>query len=173
MRPLLPFLDADKARDAFEAFVLPGIQNAIKEEHVKRLHLHVVAFNSLAMYDPTVDYGEYQNLPILFDYSVGDPAAWEWDYNLYVQGKALITLRTGLSSRDVLMTKPQLLMPGDPLYWGSAIIDGVIVGVSGVEPHFDEMFARMTAAALCAEATHYAEALKAQKEAPDFIPLGR
>ncbi len=165
MRPLLPFIAADKARDAFEAFVLPGIMSAIAGEHIKRPHLHVVALK------PGVKYNHTEHLPVLFEHQVGNPAEWQWPYNEYACGKALITWRTGLSSRDVIMTKPQLMEPGDPRYWGSAIIDGVIVGVSGVEPHFDEMFARMTAAAICAEATHYAELLAAKgDDAPDFLP---
>jgi hypothetical protein len=59
---------------------------------------------------------------------------------------------------------------GDPRYWGSCIFDGVIVGVSGVQPHFDELFARMTAAAICAEAMNYAEMYAQSAESKDFLP---
>lgn len=166
MRTLLPFIDAGKAREAFMAFVLPGIMSAIADAHVKRPHLHVVALK------PGVPYCQTDKLPVLFEHQVGNSAEWEWPYDKYASGKARITWRTGLSSRDVLMTKPHLMERGDPRYWGSAIIDGVIVGVSGVEPHFDEMFARMTAAAICAEATHYATLLSALgDDAPDFLPI--
>lgn len=164
MRPLLPFMDTDKVHDAFEAFVLPSIMSAIDGGHVKRPHLHVVALM------PGVPYNANDPVPAFFEYQIGDPAEWEWPYEAYACGKARVTWRTGLSSRDVLMTKPHLMEAGDPRYWGSAIIDGVIVGVSGVQPHFDEMFARMTAAAICAEATHYAKLLAQSDNPPDFLP---
>ena len=138
--------------------------SAIEGRHVKRPHLHVVALT------PTVKYRPDMPLPILFEHSVGDLAEWEWPYDVYARGKALITWRTRLSSREVILMKPHLLEPGDPRYWGSAIIDDAISGCSGFEPHFDEMFARMTAAAICGEASHYAFAMDVQVNAPDFLP---
>ncbi len=163
MNPI-PFLDKTKAYNAFEAFVLPGIRNAISGNHVKGGDLHIVAL------DPNIRYENGRPLPILFEYSFGVEAEWKWPYRKYAYGKAMISWRTGLSSRDVIMTKPHMLLPGDPLYWGSAIVDGVISAVSGVQPYFDEMFARMNSAALCAEATHYATLLASDPDAPDFLP---
>jgi hypothetical protein len=164
MRPRTFFTDANKARDAFESFVLPGIMSAMTSKHVKRSDLHVVVLI------PGVQYESIKSMPILFEYQIGDTSKWEWPYDQYARGKARITWRTGLSSREVILMKPHLMERGDPRYWGSCIIDGVIVGVSGVQPHFDELFARMTAAAICAEATNYAEMYAQSAEAKDFLP---
>lgn len=162
------FLSAAQAREAFEAFVLPGIMNAMEHAHVNRRHLHVVALK------PDTPFVEGAKLPVLFEYSIGDKSEWEhWDgrtFDDFARGKAALTWRTGLSSREVVLTKPQLLRKGDCALWGSAIIDGVIVGVSGVQPFFDEMFARMTCAALIGEASYFADQFASVENAPDFLP---
>lgn len=163
------FLNANQAKEAFEAFVLPGIQHAIQENHVNRRHLHVTVLN------PCVPFTEGNHrLPILFEYSIGDKAEWEsWHgrtFDDFARGKAMISWRTGLSSREVVLTKPHLLRPGDVNLWGSSVYGGMVTGVSGVQPHFDEMFANMTSAAMVAEASHYvAERAQADPDAPDFL----
>lgn len=161
------FIPPKRAEEAFKAFVLPGILNAMEEECVNRRHLHVTCLI------PGFPYVEVANLPILFEYSIGDPAEWErWDYKSFddfARAKALITWRTGLSSREVTLCHPHLLRVHDVALWGSVIMNGVIVGVSGVQPHFDEMFARMTAAAVIGEASHYAEEFAKDPEHPDFL----
>ena len=158
------FLSAQEAREAFIAFVLPGIANAMQNDNVKRKHLHVVALN------PTVPYSADADLPVLFEYSIGERSEWEWQYDKYARSKALISWRTGLSSREVLLTKPHLLCTGDVRLWGSAIVGGVVSAASGVQPFFDEMFAAMTSAAVVGEASYYAAKMADMGEsAPDWL----
>lgn len=161
---LVPFLDAKKAHDAFVTFVLPGIEEAMRRKRVKRSHLHVVVLN------PRLPFKDGCSLPIMFEHSVGDPKEWEHEYDAIARSKARVTWRTGLPSREVVLMKPHLLLPDDTRYWGSAIVDGIITAVSGVEPYFDEAFSRMTSSVLSAIATDNASRFAAAKDAPDFIP---
>ena len=161
------FLKPHQALGAFQAFVLPGIQLAMRDLHVNRKHLHVVALN------PCVPYSDTAELPILFEYSIGNRSEWEqWNgktFDDFARAKAMMSWRTGKPSREVVLTSPQLLIPGDTALWGSAVIDGVICGVSGVQPYFDEMFARMTCAVIIGEASHYAAEFTKNPDAPDFL----
>ena len=162
------FLPVEQAREAFEAFVLPGIQLAMRDEHVNRKHLHVVVL------DPCIPYTEGAELPILFEYSIGNRVDWECWHNKtfddFARGKALISWRTGLSSREVVLMKPHLLRPGDVNLYGSAVVGGVVTGVSGVQPFFDEMFASMTSAAMIGEASYYAaKRAEGDPDASDFL----
>ena len=163
------FLSAQQAREAFEAFVLPGIQLAMRDNHLNRQHLYVVVLK------PNVPYKEGANLPVLFSYSIGKREEWEkWDgksFDDFALGKAALSWRTNLPSREVVLTKPQLLLPGDCCLWGSAIVGGFITGVSGGQPFFDEMFATMTSAAMAGEASYYADQMAQNPDAPDFLPL--
>jgi hypothetical protein len=63
--------------------------------------------------------------------------------------KARVSAVTGLPTSKV---PPQYLLYLDTLYWGSAVIDGIVAACSGVDPHHDEMFSYWIAAAVQAEA---------------------
>jgi hypothetical protein len=158
------FLTPTQAHEAFEAIVLPGILNAMENWHVKRPHLHVVVV------DPTIAYGHpAAETPFLFQHSIGRDD-WADDYQRYAQAKARLSWRTGLSSREVVLTKPHLLLPGNTHFWGSAIVGGIITACSGVESYWDEAFAGMTSAALCGEASYNAAQYMKRDDAPDFLP---
>lgn len=158
-----PFLDYRKARDVFEAFVLPGVERALKCGYVKRPHIHIVSL------DPSVPFMVGRDLPILFEHSIGRDK-WEHPYDRIARSKASISWRTGLPSREVALEKPHLLLPGDTLYWGSAVVDGIVSAASAVEPYFDEMFARTMSSALSAAAQHQRARFMEQEGAPDFLP---
>jgi len=161
------FLTAKQAEEAFDAFVKPGIYHAMSNKHVNRSHMHVVVLK------PGVPFEEDAALPILFEKSFGDVKDWEkWDgksYKEFAYGKAALSWRTGLSSREVVLTKPHLLLPGDCRLWGSSVYGGIITGVSGVQPFFDEMFATMTSAAILGEASYYADEMAKDPDSPDFL----
>lgn len=108
----------------------------------KRADLHIVVV------DPSC-----QEFQILHEYTFGDPTRWERPYHVFARKKALLTHRTRQPS-DVVQCSPHLLSIGDVLYGGSAILEGVIVGVSGVEAYFDKMFAQVVAAACIGMAAH-------------------
>ncbi len=161
------FLAAKQAEEAFDAFVRPSIQHAMHQKHVNKSHMHVVVLQ------PGVPYVEGAELPILFEVSFGDSEDWErWNgksYKEFAYGKARLSWRTGLSSREVVLTKPHLLLPGDCRLWGSSVYGGIITAISGVQPFFDEMFATMTSAAVIGEASYYAEQMAQDQNCPDFV----
>ena len=75
----------------------------------------------------------------------GDPDAWELDYERIALSKAEKSVRTGISSAVV---EPHYFREGDTPYWGSVALDGIVVGCSGVEGFYDEMFSMWIAAAI-------------------------
>jgi hypothetical protein len=161
------FLTAEQAKEAFDAFVRPSIKHAMYKEHVNKSHLHVVVLQ------PGVPYVAGAELPILFEASFGDQEDWQkWDgksYKEFAYGKAMLSWRTGLSSREVVLTRPHLLLPGDTRLWGSSVQGGIVSAASGVQPFFDEMFATMTSAAMVGEASYYANKMAQNSDAPDFL----
>ena len=161
------FLTPEQGQEAFNAFVKPSIMHAMHQQHVNRSCLHVVVLR------PGVPYQEDAALPILFEKSFGDVDDWEkWDgksFKEFAHGKARLSWRTGLSSREVVLTKPHLLLPGDCRLWGSSVFGDVVTGVSGVQPFFDEMFATMTSAAMVGEASYYADKMAQNPDSPDFV----
>lgn len=82
---------------------------------------------------------------ILYEHSVGDPQSWDADYGEFARAKALLHWRTGLNSHLVQERHPHLLQTGDTSLWGSACVDGIVVGASGTHPWFDEAFAGIVA----------------------------
>ena len=75
----------------------------------------------------------------------GDTDGWALDYERIALSKAEKSVRTGLSSA---MVEPQYFCEGDTPYWGSVALDGIVVGCSGVEGFYDEMFSMWIAAAI-------------------------
>ena len=162
------FLGAQSARITFEQMVLPSIQHAMERGYFSRRHMHIVVLA------PNIPYSDDTPLPILFEYSIGAREEWEkWDgktFDDFARGKAMLTWRTGLPSREVVQHNPHLLMSGDIILWGSDILNGQITAISGVQPEFDEMYSRMTNAALNAMALFNAgEYLR--KNTSDFLPM--
>ena len=89
---------------------------------------------------------------VLLEHSVGDRARWDADYAAFARAKALLSWRHGMGSHALQATSPHLLRSGDTVLAGSAWLDGIVVGVSGAHPHYDEAFAMCIAACLRAVA---------------------
>lgn len=75
----------------------------------------------------------------------GDKTTWEIDIESIALSKAEKSVRTGISSVNV---EPHYFYEGDTPYWGSVVLDGIVVACSGVESHYDEMFAMWIASAI-------------------------
>jgi len=137
------------------ALVMPMIRAAMRDPRVGESgFLHIVVMDPGAR--PGTDAPEDA---ILYEESVGDREAWDADYAAYARAKAAISWRTGLDSHTVCEARPHLLRPGDGTVWGSVVLEGIVVGVSGANPWFDEAFAGAIAHAFKAEA-------KARRQAP-------
>lgn len=88
---------------------------------------------------------------ILAEQGFGKPRAeWDADYAGYARAKARLAWRTGRDSHVVRALSPHLLARDDTPLWGSVCMEGIVVGVSGAEPEFDE--ALSGAVALCLRA---------------------
>ena len=90
-------------------------------------------------------------------FEFGDRPEWELDYYKVAAAKDEISRRTGLTTREVQYMHPELLEPGDTVYYGNAKTDTIIVSFSGVEPYFDELFAKWVLAAILALIQHKLE----------------
>lgn len=98
--------------------------------------LHIVIMNPLAAPD-CCDFAD----AVLYEESVGDPREWDADYAAYARAKARLSWRTGRASREVHALLPHLLNARDTRVWGSVATDGIVVGVSGADPWYDEALA--------------------------------
>lgn len=141
--PAIPFAaywDRDTAARAVQ-LARPMLENAVSDAHVGESgFLHVVILNPLAK-PGDCDFAN----AILYEESIGNPDEWDADYGAFARGKARLSWRTGLSSHEVMTLKPHLLQAKDPPVWGSVVLDGIVVGVSGANPWFDEAFAHAVA----------------------------
>jgi hypothetical protein len=82
---------------------------------------------------------------ILYEHSLGDRSAWDADYSAFARAKARLSWETGLSSHEVQTLRPHLLPAGATSLWGSVCLDGIVVGISGAFPWFDEAYAHAIA----------------------------
>lgn len=129
------------------------IQNAIEmvrpmialtlQHYAKREDLAVVvtAVEAIKPHDPKKSFQRNCYLVTWF----GDRDEWESDYMAYALSKAEKSVRTGMPTAKL---EPQYLLSGDTVYWGSEVLDGIVVACSGVEAFFDEMFSMWIAAAI-------------------------
>ena len=139
-------LSSERAKQAID-MVLPAIREAMESDLLKRRHLHIVIMNP-ATPPHMVENGEEA---ILCEYSLGLPAKWENDYKSIARAKAIASWRTGQPTHALRETMPYLMVANeehaDSPYFGSAVLLGMVVAASGVQPWFDEWISYMVAAA--------------------------
>jgi hypothetical protein len=85
---------------------------------------------------------------VLYEYAVGDRSQWDADYAEFAHAKARVAWRTGMDGHQVQELRPQLLTARDTVLWGSIVLDGIVVSVSGAHPWYDEAFAGTVACCL-------------------------
>jgi len=100
---------------------------------------------------------------ILYEHAVGDRSKWDADYAAFARDKARVSWRTGLDGHLVRQVRPHLLGEADTGLWGAVCVEGIVVGVSGANPWYDEAFAGTIAHCLKAAAKARA---RAEPEAP-------
>jgi len=152
------FADRDAAAQAVR-MVLPMIELAMARAEVGES-----GFLYIVVMDPTASPWRVSfDQAVLYEHAVGDRERWDADYAAFARGKAEISWRTGLDGHSVRHIRPHLLRDGDAGVWGSVCVEGIVVGVSGANPWYDEAFAG--AIAHCFKAVAKARAL-ACPEAP-------
>lgn len=145
-KPVSFLLSAEVARKAIE-MVLPSILSMMASGQFDKSQLHIVIMN------PATDPGYVldPSSVILYEETIGEPASWKHPYDEIARAKAFASWRTGLPMDVLSHSMPYLLKAdedqSDTMFGGSATLLGIVVGVSGVQPWFDEMVAYMVAAA--------------------------
>jgi hypothetical protein len=153
------FAGVDAARQAV-ALALPMIEPALREPGVCGS-----GFLVIVVLDPALKPGDCPfDEAVLLEHCIGERSRWDADYAAFARAKARLSWETGLGSCDVQSRHAHSLREGDSLLWGSVCLDGIVVGVSGAEPWWDEAFATAVAANLRALAKQgQVEALKARR----------
>ena len=141
-------LTAGLATDAYGT-IRKHIETCLKTL-TKRQHLAVVvtATETINPRDPEKSFKD----SCYFVTGFGNKNDWEHDYEKIALSKASKSARTGRGSAEL---PPHYLLDGDTVYWGSVVLDDIVVACSGVEPYYDEMFSMWIAAAIKAEAKRY------------------
>jgi hypothetical protein len=162
------FADEHDARFAFDHFVLPSIEAAMNADIFNKKHMHIVIFNPGVQHVPGITQ---QRPPILLRHSIGKPN-WEGPYDEYALAKAMISWRTGRSSREAKALWPHLFIEGDFPHSGAVNIDGIVAAASGPEGYFDEMIAGMAALALKGYACHAQAIYEKRDHTSPFLGQG-
>jgi hypothetical protein len=151
------FADADAARQAI-AMALPMIETAMTDPEVCGSGFLYIVVMDPARRPSDCDFAD----AVLYEHAIGDRSGWDADYAGFARGKARVTWLHGLGSHEIQAGRSHLLRQGDSVLWGSVNLDGIVVGVSGAHPWFDEAFATAIAANIRAIAKQrHAKALAA------------
>ena len=141
------YADARAARQAIE-MALPMLERAVQDRAVVGS-----GFLCIVVLDPALRPGMASfEQAVLVEHCIGDRSRWDADYAGFARAKARLSWLHGLDSQAVQAMRPHALTEGDSLLWGSVCLDGIVVGVSGAFPWFDEAFAMAVAANLRAVA---------------------
>lgn len=147
-------------RETAEAAVnmtLPMIHEAMQRKEVGESgFLYLVVMNPAL----TPANSTYEDA-VLYEHSVGDRAKWDADYAWYAHTKARAAWQAGMDGQMVQEIYPHLMTGGDPVLWGSVVVERIVVGASGCNPWYDEAFAGSVAMCLRALAK---EALQKQRQ---------
>lgn len=142
---------------------LPMIQEAMKHKEVGESgFLYIVVMDPL-LGPTTCSFEE----AILYEHAIGDREKWDADYAAFARAKARVAWRTGLDSHLVQELRPHLLAERDTVLWGSVVVDGIVVGVSGANAWYDEAFAGTVA--MCLRAVAKAAVVEERKKGL-FLP---
>jgi hypothetical protein len=99
---------------------------------VNRPHLHIV------IVDPDWDpENPLRGQGILYETSIGDRNSWRWPYDQYAHDKAREVFVNRCSTSEMRL-RPLRLRTGDVILTGGFYLDGLAIGVSGVQGEFDE-----------------------------------
>ncbi|WP_261544682.1 hypothetical protein [Burkholderia multivorans] len=147
------FADRQAAIAAVE-LLLPTLSAALQSDFVGDSGcLHIVIMDpALGPQDASFEDA------ILYEFSLPDPKDWDADYRAYARAKARLSWETGRDGHVVQALEPYRLRAGDTNLWGAVAQHGIVVGVSGAQPWFDEAFAGCIAHCLRALAKHRAQA---------------
>lgn len=137
------FIDRASAERAVQ-MSLPMIAEAMKDSSVCGSGFLYIVIMDPALNPCNARFKE----AVLYEHAIGDRDAWDADYGEFARAKARVAWRTGMDGHKVQELHPHLLTARDTVLWGSVVLDGIVVGVSGAHPWYDEAFAGTIAACL-------------------------
>ena len=106
-------------------------------------------FLYIVVMDPALQPGEIPfGDAVLAEHAIGDRTRWDADYAGFARAKARVSWLAACGSHEVQSLRSHTLRHGDSVLWGSVCLDGIVVGVSGAHPWWDEAFATAVAANL-------------------------
>jgi len=137
------FIDRAAAEKAI-ALAMPMIEQAMQRKEVGESgFLYIVVMDPLL----TPANSSFEEA-ILHEHAVGDRDKWDADYGAFARAKARVAWRTGMDGHLVQELRPHMLTARDTVLWGSVVVDGIVVAVSGANPWYDEAFAGTVAMCL-------------------------
>lgn len=123
--------------------LLPVLQAAIEDPEVCETGALAVV-----MLDPARSHHEHGfDDALLLEHGLGDRGDWDADHFELARAKARLSWESGGDSRAA-QARPHLLRSGDTLVGGGVNLEGLVVGVSGAHPWYDEALALSLAAML-------------------------
>jgi len=143
------FANMEAAREALQ-MALPMIEPQMRNPEVVGSGFLCIVIVDPALKPGSVPFEE----AILLEYAIGDRMKWDADYAAFARAKAKASWEHGLDGHALQALKPHRLSEGDTLLWGAVNLDGIVVGVSGAHPYYDEAFATAVAGCLRAVAKH-------------------
>lgn len=143
------FINVDTAREALQ-MALPMIEAQMRNPEVVGSGFLCIVVVDPALAPGCVPFEE----AILLEYAIGDRLKWDADYAAFARAKAKASWEQGIDGHLLQTLRPHRLAEGDTLLWGAVNLDGIVVGVSGAFPYYDEAFATAVAGCLRAVAKH-------------------
>jgi hypothetical protein len=134
------FVDRGLATEAV-SMALPLLEAAMRHpEYGDSGFLHIVVMDPAATAAETA----FEDA-ILYEHSIGDRSRWDADYAGFARAKARMSWRFQEDSAVIQKLRAHALREDDTLLWGSVALDGIVVGVSGAFPWFDEAYSGVVA----------------------------
>ncbi|HEY0877960.1 MAG TPA: hypothetical protein VGE10_05860 [Zeimonas sp.] len=150
------------------ALALPAIESAVAHRDVSG-----TGFLSIVVVDPALAPGDCTfEEAILAEHDIGERAQWDADYNAFAQAKARQAWLHATDTHRLQVLQAHRLRVGDVAVWGAVCLDGIVVGVSGAHPWYDEAFATMVAASLRALVKEAAASQRRPFVGPDAVSAG-
>jgi hypothetical protein len=140
-------LNVDLVKRAFE-IVRPAIEVTLRDDVTDRPAIAIVVAATDGIQPPQAQGGDFKSRCLLVT-AIGDLSQSAYPNLDIALKKAEMSARTGLPTAGL---PPQHFHAGDTFYWGSAVLDGIVVACAGLASRHDEMFAYWIAATVQAEA---------------------
>ncbi|HEX6735300.1 MAG TPA: hypothetical protein VF096_10840 [Azonexus sp.] len=157
------YINPKAARQAID-FATPLIEAGLSDRQVIGS-----GFLYIVIMDPGLRPGPVPfESAILHEHGFGERDRWDADYAAMARAKARSSWLSGMDSHRLQQSSPHLLRNGDTLLAGGIWLDGIVVGVSGAFPCYDEVYAMTIAVSLRALAR---QAREAEIERPILQPM--